>query len=306
LPSLAPVQPSDAPAGGSTRPTGGGRNAETAVSWLSQSNVERPVRMAELAYAGLSDPGLQRSHNEDRWLADPSLGLFLVVDGVGGAGGGALAAQIVVDELLPLIRRHLRGVRSLADERVGERLHQAVAAVNASICIEGSKVRKLRRMGAVIVLALVWDDLARIVHVGDSRAYLFHDNELHRLTCDHTVVQRLIEQGKLAPEEANGHPDASLLTRYLGLREEVEAATSVVELAPEDRLLLCSDGLSAMLSDDEIRGILSLPLGAKETANLLIDTANLMGGVDNTTVVLVQPGDSARKSRRPGSYGVRH
>jgi protein phosphatase len=256
--------------------------------------------MAELAYAGLSDPGKQRAYNEDRWLADPSLGLYLVIDGVGGAGGGAMAAQIVLDELPPLVRKHLRGIRDLADERAGERLHQAMTAVNTAIRLE-ARNRKLRYMGAVVVMAIVWEDLARIVHVGDSRAYLLHGDELHRLTCDHTVVQRLVEQGKLTPEEAEGHPDASVLTRYLGLTEAVEPATSVIELAPEDRLLLCSDGLPAMLSDEEIRGILILPLGPKEMTNLLVETANLLGGVDNTTVVLVQPGDSARKKRRPGA-----
>src|SRR5262249_16292185 len=152
-----------------------------------------------------------------------------------------------IDELAPLIRKHLRGVRSLTDERVGERLRQAIAAVNTAIRLEGSKDPHLRRMGAAIVLALVWDDLARIVHVGDSRAYLMHNNELFRLSRDQTVVQRLIEQGKLPLAEAKRHPDANLLTRYLGLSEEAEPATSVVELAPEDHLLLCSDGLTAML-----------------------------------------------------------
>jgi protein phosphatase len=261
--------------------------------------------MAELAYAGFSDPGRQRSTNEDRWLADPSLGLYLVIDGVGGAGGGALAAQIVVDELPPLIRRHLRGVRDLADERAGERLHQAVSGVNTIIRRESLKDRKLRGMGAAIVLALVWDDMARFLHVGDSRASLLHGHELHRLTSDHTGGQRLIEQGKLTAEEAVGHPEASLLTRYVGLADQIEVATSLVEVAPKDRLLLCTDGLPAMLADDIIRGILSLRITTQVLTRLLVETANLMGGVDNTTVVVVQPGDSARKSRRPGSHGAR-
>jgi protein phosphatase len=167
------------------------------------------------------------------------------------------------------------------------------------------KDRRLRGMGATVVLALVWEDMARILHVGDSRAYLLHGQELHRLTSDHTVVQRLIEQGKLTPEQAIGHPDASLLTRYVGLSEQVEVATSLVELSPKDRLLLCTDGLSAMLADDIIRGILTLRVTTQVLTRLLVETANLMGGVDNTTVVVVQPGDSARKSRRPGSHGAR-
>lgn len=255
--------------------------------------------MSAVTHAGFSDRGRRRPHNEDRWLADPSLGLYAVADGVGGAGGGDLAAQVVAESLPALIRRHMRGLRDLAQPRAAERMAEAISGLNHAIRVESYKHPSLIGMGAAVVVALVWDNQALIAHLGDCRAYLLHDGALRLLTRDHSVVQRLLDQGALTPAEAVHHPDNGLLTRYAGLSEDAVPDVTVIDVAAGDRLLLCSDGLPAMLSDAEIQGILALALPLTVIAQLLIDTANLLGGEDNVTVALVAPSVTAAPNHRP-------
>jgi protein phosphatase len=246
--------------------------------------------MTVLTHAGLTDPG-RRSHNEDRWLADPSLGMFLVADGVGGVRHGELAAQIITEVLPPLVRRFMRGVPHLGHPRATERIREVVRGLNLAVRAEGSRHPSFAHMGAAIVLALVWDGKALIAHVGDSRAYFLHESVLRLLTKDHSVVQRLIDEGKITPKQAANHDTLGQLTRYVGLEDDVQVDVCLTPLAKGDRLLLCSDGVSGMLSDTEIQGILTLPLPLPEVCRLLVDTANLMGGDDNITVIVVEPTD---------------
>jgi len=256
--------------------------------------------MNRCTHGGQSDPGRCRPHNEDRWLADPTLGLYLVADGVGGHGSGALAARLVVESLPPLLHRHLRGVRDLADPRALERIREALLGANTAIRMESCQHRSRLGMGAAVVLAMIWDWQALIVHLGDSRAYRLHEGALARITRDHSVIQRLLDQGEITPEQADRHPDGHLLTHYVGLTESVEPGSSLLNLEPKDRILLCSDGLPAMLSDAEIEGIMSLPLPPPEICRLLVDAANLQGGEDNITVVVAEAPAAETKRRRPG------
>ncbi len=243
--------------------------------------------MSTLRFAGLSDAGRQRRNNEDRWLADGPLGLFLVTDGLGGEANGEYAAQLIVDSFPALLRRHLRGVSTLANGRANERIQTLVTVLNGQVWAEGQKHPRLRGMGATLVFALVWDRQALITHVGDSRAYLLHNDSLEQLTRDHSAAQRLVDQGKIKPEQAGNHPQAGLLTRYIGAAHEVTVDIRLVDLGPDDLLLLCSDGLSSMLEPAEMAGILSLRLTPEKMCRLLVDTANLKGGEDNITAVVV-------------------
>ncbi len=260
--------------------------------------------MTGLIHAGFSDPG-QRPRNEDRWLADPSLGLYFVADGVGGSRNGGLAAQIAAETVAPLVRRHMRGVPDLGHPRAAERLREVVIGLNVAVLAEAQKHPSLSRMGAAVAVALVWETKALIAHVGDSRAYLLHDGTLRQLTKDHSVVQRLLDNGTITPEQAVNHPALGQLTRYVGLREEVEVDVCLADLSKQDRLLLCSDGLSGMLSDAEIQGILALPLPLADVGQLLVDTANLQGGDDNITVVVVERAAAPARSPWGSSRGGR-
>ncbi len=246
--------------------------------------------MSKIEYAGLSDRGRYRRHNEDRWLADPALGLYLVADGMGGAAAGEEAAQFVVDALPPLLRRQLRGLRDLADSRAPERLAEALTTLSGQLWQESQKHPYLTGMGAAVVCALVWERRALVGHLGDSRAYLFHQDRLEQLTRDHSAVQGLVDRGVITAAEAARHPESGSLTRFVGMGPNAVPETCSRELRPGDRLLLCSDGLSSMVGDQEMTGILQLNLPPSPTCNLLVDTANLMGGDDNITVVLVGEG----------------
>lgn len=259
--------------------------------------------MSTLRYAGLSDVGRRRRHNEDRWLADGPLGLFLVVDGLGGEANGDLASQMIVDSFPALLRRHLRGVSNLAGSRTAGRVQDLITALNEQVRAEGHKHPRLHGMGATIVFALVWDRQALIAHVGDSRAYLLHEGSLEQLTRDHSAVQRLVDEGKIKPEQAADHPDAGMLTQFIGLAREVKADVRLVELATSDLLLFCSDGLWSMLEPAELEGILSLRLPPEKTCQLLVDTANLKGGDDNITAIVVAP--AKQKSRHGAGGGFR-
>jgi len=240
-----------------------------------------------MIHAGLSDRGRRRPRNEDRWSADPALGLYLVADGMGGAVGGALAAQWVVDALPPLVRKHLRGVRSLGDARASAGMRDAFTAVSAQVFAESQQHPYMDGMGAAVVCAMVWERQTLIAHMGDSRAYLFHDGTLEQVTRDHSTVQMLIDRGDIKAEQAATHPANGQLLRFVGMSRQAGPDVCLRPLAAGDQLVLCSDGLSAMLSDAEMAGILHLGVPLQQKCQLLVDTANLLGGDDNITVVAI-------------------
>jgi len=237
--------------------------------------------------AGLSDTGRRRPRNEDRWLADPALGLYLVADGLGGAEGGEEAAQWIVDGLPPLLRKTLRGVRNLADPLAAERLREALRVLSAQVYEQSCRSPLLQGMGAAVVCALIWDRQALIAHAGDCRAYLYHGGALVQLTRDHSTVQTLIDQGRITVKQAAFHPSLGRLTRYVG-HNEAEAEVCFRQLNRGDQLLLCSDGLFSQLTDEEIAGILCLNRPPAEACSLLVHTANVQGGDDNITALVVR------------------
>jgi protein phosphatase len=241
--------------------------------------------MSPINCAGLSDPGRVRASNEDRWAADPGLGLYVVADGLGGPSAGALAAQLVVDDLPALVRLRLDGLTDLTHPEAGERLAAVVSELSTRVHAAAHGRLGLTGMGAAVVLALVRAGWALVAHLGDCRAYLLRDGRLKRLTRDHSLVRLLLESGDITPAQATCHPARGQLTRYAGMEGEPLPEVRVLPLRPGDRFLLCSDGLTGALSDEDISSILLRVRCLTAACARLIAAANANGGQDNATVL---------------------
>jgi len=208
----------------------------------------------------------------------------VVCDGMGGAAGGEVASAIAADcfeEMIDCSYKSEFGPNSIKNFLIS-----AVLKANTLIMAEVEKNALLQGMGTTIVAMLVKDDTAYIAHVGDSRAYLFSENKLHQITKDHSMVQVLIEQGQLTPAEAKMHPKRNVITRVVGVDPNLQVDYDEVYLEEDQKLLLCTDGLTNMLSDEKIAHVLvSTPFF--ETAPALVKLSNMAGGTDNITVVVI-------------------
>jgi protein phosphatase len=228
-----------------------------------------------IEFACQSHTGLQRRANEDSAYASPPL--FVVADGMGGAQAGEVASQIAIEAFEP----GLDGAGS-AEERLAQRIQEANRLI-----YERSRTESGREgMGTTLTAALLDDSELAIGHVGDSRAYMFRDGELSRLTRDHSLVDELVRRGELTEAEAAEHPQRSIITRALGPEADVTPDTSTYPVRAGDVLLLCSDGLTSMISEDTMTEVLRAASSLDEAARALIEQANAAGGRDNITVVL--------------------
>jgi PPM family protein phosphatase len=248
---------------------------------------ESQARVVERS--GDSDPGQRRATNQDRLLAEAPL--FVVADGMGGHQGGEVAASLAVD----VFRAH-GNLYCATDVEAG--LRQLVSEANAKIYETSLTKLEYKGMGTTVIAALVHDDAVTLAHVGDSRAYRLRDGDLEVLTHDHSYVAELVRMGALTPEQAEKHPHASLITRALGTREEVEPDIETLAAVDQDVFLLCSDGLTKMLKEPEITAILATASGLTSASERLIAAANEKGGEDNITVCLFRvsvAGDAGRK-----------
>ena len=229
--------------------------------------------------AGLTDTGRKRRQNEDAFVCDPPL--FAIADGMGGAQAGELASRLAA-----------AAIEEAASAVSGEEgVVDVVREANTRIFQRSLENPAAAGMGTTATVVLV-DEPGRalaIAHVGDSRAYRYRDGALEQLTNDHSLVGELIRSGRLTEDEAMVHPHRSVITRALGTEEEVEVDTRTVDLAPGDVVLLCSDGLSSMLRDDEIARVLDAPgTDPYSAAETLVRAANAAGGEDNVTVVVFE------------------
>jgi serine/threonine protein phosphatase PrpC len=222
-----------------------------------------------------TDTGLQRRANEDSLLVRSPL--FVVADGMGGAQAGEVASRVAVETFHD-------GLRDGADAE-GSLLTQ-VREANSHINDLSHRSAEHAGMGTTITVVYVGEQELSIAHVGDSRAYCLRERELLRLTEDHSLVDELIREGKLTPEEAEEHPQRSVITRALGPESTVEVDVRSFRGRPEDRYLICSDGLTTMLSETELLEILLSHEPLHAAGEALIAAANAAGGKDNITVVL--------------------
>ena len=222
-----------------------------------------------------TDTGRQRRENEDSAIARAPM--FVVADGMGGARAGEVASQIAIESF----QRGLPDSGN-SEEQLAERVREA----NRAIYDRASQEPDLSGMGTTLTAAYVLDSEVAIAHVGDSRAYLFRDGELRRLTQDHSLVGELVARGKLTEEQAAEHPQRSIITRALGIEREVEVDTWSHPVRAGDIVLLCSDGLTSMISEERVAEALAGAPALEEAASRLIAEANAAGGRDNITVVL--------------------
>jgi serine/threonine protein phosphatase PrpC len=219
-----------------------------------------------------TDVGRVREGNEDAYMTrDP---LFAVADGMGGHQGGEVASKLALETL-----------EKAADG--GPDLAEVVRAANRAVFATASKDPGLAGMGTTLTAILVEDDRLHLAHVGDSRMYLLRDGNLGRVTKDHTVVERLVDEGRLTPEDAERHPQRSILTRALGVEEDVQVDEADVDVRPGDRVLLCSDGLTGMVDEDDILRILGQHADPQAASDALVAAANQAGGQDNITAVVL-------------------
>jgi PPM family protein phosphatase len=231
--------------------------------------------------AVVSDTGRRRRRNEDAYVCAPPL--FAVADGMGGAQAGEVASGLAAAVL----------EEGAGDERGEERVASLIQEANRRVFQRSNEDATTSGMGTTMTVALV-DSSGRTIafgHVGDSRAYRVRDGRLEQLTDDHSLVGELVRSGKLSPEEAETHPQRSVITRALGTEPDVDVDTFTVEAQPDDLYLLCSDGLTDMISADEIFAVLDGSDDLEVAARALIEAANAGGGEDNITVVLFQIGD---------------
>ncbi len=235
--------------------------------------------------AAISDVGRARRLNEDSFAIEPEQGLYLVADGMGGHGHGEVASRLAartVRESLGRGRRR-RGRRS----SMASRLKKAIAAANRQVLEEVERDVSLQGMGTTLVALVLEGERAVVAHVGDSRAYRFRDGRLEPLTSDHTWVREQVSAGRISETQARSHPFKSVVTRALGGEPGVEVETLELSVQPGDLLLLCSDGLTTMLTDDKIGECLGETAPPAEICRALVRAANAEGGRDNITVLLL-------------------
>jgi serine/threonine protein phosphatase PrpC len=240
-----------------------------------------------LVFAAATDVGRMRKNNEDSYLS--SKPVAAVADGMGGHSAGEVASAIAIEELAALRDRGPWENETAATDD----LKQAILRANRRIREMAASDRKLNGMGTTLVALLEDGDLVHLANIGDSRGYLLRQGELSQVTVDHSLVQELVDDGRLSPQDAERHPQRSVITRALGIDPEVEFDLFTYKLQVGDRLLLCSDGLSDVVEPTQIRNVLLRVRNPRQAAQKLIAVANEQGGPDNITVIVVDATDGA-------------
>ncbi|HKQ98638.1 MAG TPA: Stp1/IreP family PP2C-type Ser/Thr phosphatase [Candidatus Polarisedimenticolia bacterium] len=262
----------------------------------------------EIRAVGMSDVGRKRKLNEDTFAAADNLGLYVVADGMGGHAAGEVASRLAVES----IERHMAGLPTgdatapsdisspAFDQSLPAPARKVIAAIrmaNQEIVRSVRHDASMRGMGTTVVMAYIQGRRVYIGSVGDSRAYLVRDDEITQLTDDHTFVNEQVRAGTLTAAEARRHPARNILTRAVGSSDDVDADVVEHDLEAGDLILLCSDGLTTMIDDEDILQVVRRQGNDPQRAcRALIDLANDRGGDDNITAILIQARSSARSA----------
>ena len=234
----------------------------------------------------LTDKGLERQENQDcYYTSELPVGnlpnLFIVADGMGGHAGGKLASDTAM-------KGFVKSVQKSVSEDPDEILANAVEKANDDVKKKAKKV-ELEGMGTTLVAATIIDNELHVANVGDSRLYLVTAGEIKQVTKDHSLVEEMVRLGELEPAKARTHEKKNVITRAIGVADEVKADIFKVKLKEEQTILLCTDGLTNMVTDDAIRRLLLSQRDVIEKAEVLVNEANKNGGKDNITVVVIEP-----------------
>ncbi len=249
----------------------------------------------KIEFWGLTDVGRKRSHNEDTIASDIHAGIAILADGMGGYKAGEVASAIAVDEIMKEVRNGLKRTKSgEIDEETGYSVESlvvktAIEKANETIYQTAQSQPQCKGMGTTVVTAAFYDNRMTIAHVGDSRLYRLRDGSFEQVTSDHSLLQELIDKGFYTPEEAKNSLNKNLVTRALGIEENTSPDVQEDVVKPGDVYLLCSDGLTDLVDDDEIRATLEEHGASLETAAItLVGKANEKGGKDNISVILAR------------------
>ena len=237
---------------------------------------------------GITDIGAVREQNQDAYYieqVEPDLALAIVCDGMGGARAGNVASQLAVQTFLETAREKAPQEWRSEPEAL---LHSAARQANEAVYTRAGREPECRGMGTTMVAALVAGETAYILNIGDSRCYLIRPDGIRRLTRDHSVVEDLVSRGKITPEQARQHPQKNLITRALGAEAQLRADLYRQDLSPGDALVLCSDGLSNTVSEQELLYEVLHGGPPEGCCQRLLDIALLRGAPDNVTAVLLQ------------------
>jgi serine/threonine protein phosphatase PrpC len=257
--------------------------------------------VVEIVSGGVTDVGRVRTNNEDSFRILEPLNLFILSDGMGGEAHGEVASALAVETIADYCAQPkedsgvtLAGVAPDNWSADTKRLQNAVSQANFKIYDSAQKNPEQRGMGATLTAAWVNGSKLSVAHVGDSRAYLLRNGALQQLTSDHSLVAEQVRRGILTPQQAEESDMQSVLLRALGAHPEVQVDVDETELFPRDVLLLCSDGLTRMVTEPEIAGTLQAETNPVSAAQKLVDLANERGGLDNVTVIVARVQDESK------------
>ena len=252
--------------------------------------IEDPKDQALEDLAGVSDVGLIRSLNEDNWgwkQINPTSALYVVADGMGGHDAGEVASQLAVEGICDKLEMLLQGGTTVSLEALQENLYYAFQYANNNIKDVSEDMGS--DMGTTMVCALVVDHrIGLIANVGDSRAYLLRDQQLHRISKDHSYVEKMVEDGQLTLEEARVHPKSNILLRTVGTERDIKIDIFPIQLKSKDVILLCSDGLWGEIPESVLESVINDNMDLRKTAQNLVRESHLGGGKDNCTLIMIR------------------
>lgn len=244
--------------------------------------------------SGQTDIGKVRSVNQDTYKILPDNNIYIVADGMGGHAAGDKASQLAVKTISEILLQYNPETETLSPEDEEERsisieevLRFALESANEQILLASMGNQHLQGMGTTAIIALVHGGTLYLGHIGDSRTYLIRNEQIQQVSEDHSVVQQLVKAGAITADEAESHPYKNVITKCLGMQNKIEPDTLVFPLEEGDRFLMCSDGLSNMVTNEVILEEIKRSSDPEPTCQSLIDLANDGGGTDNITVVLL-------------------
>lgn len=236
-----------------------------------------------------TDIGEVRDRNQDAYFisSDKTCPLFIIADGMGGHKAGEIASGMVIEIMKTQLKEELKKPIS-KDDDIKSKIRDSISIANQKIYKKSLEDEKFSGMGTTVTLAYERDNRIYIGHVGDSRAYILRENIFEQLTRDHSLVEELMRNGSISKEEAKNHPQRNIITRAVGTSYDIEVDLIVKERYKDDIFLLCSDGLSNMLTDDEIKEILLNSWSMGKACEDLVNLSKDKGGFDNITVLAIK------------------